>query len=241
MARQDLPIADSVDSPPPDAIYEAAESRVQSVEGERFNDILAILKTEYEPLYCFLDAETPFQLLVAVILSAQCTDEMVNRTTPALFDAYPNPEALATAPRDHIEDLVYSTGFYQRKAEYIQETARTIVDEYDGQVPPSLSALVALPGVARKTATAVLWYAYGRIEGITVDTHVLRLSSRLGFTEASSPDRVEKDLMELAPQAEWPWVTYLFISHGRAICTAPSPDCGACDVNDHCPSAFQFE
>lgn len=240
MGVTDLPLADAKPSPPPQDTYEAAESRTDTPDGQRAAVVLDRLEPEYPPLYCFLDGDTPFQLLVAVILSAQCTDEMVNATTPGLFEHHPTPRALAEAPRDHVEDLIYSTGFYKTKAGYIQETARKLLDEYDGTVPFAVDDLVELPGVARKTATAVTWYAYGRIEGVTVDTHVIRLAGRLGFTDATSPNRIEKDLMELVPQDRWPWVTYLFISHGRAVCTARSPDCAGCVVSEDCPSAFTF-
>lgn len=241
MPIKDLPISEQIESPSPEEVYEQAESGVDTETGERAQTILTTLENEYPPLYCFLDGDTPFQLLVAVILSAQCTDEVVNETTPELFAKYPTPADLATAPREDVEDLIYSTGFYRRKAEYIQKTAEQLVEEYDGNLPQSVSELVELPGVARKTATAVLWYSFGLIEGITVDTHVLRLAGRFGFTDSDSPRRVEKDLMELFPQQRWPWVTYLFISHGRAVCSAQSPRCGDCCVSDACPSAFTFD
>lgn len=240
MAVTDIPIGPRVPSPSPTAVDDDAESRVDTEEGVRARRVLDRLEDEYEPLYCFLDAGTPFQILIAVILSAQSTDETVNAVTPELFEHYPTARALAAADRAHIEELIYSTGFYRNKAKYIQETARRIVDEYDGEVPRELDALVELPGVARKTATAVLWYAFGRIEGVTVDTHVLRLSNRLGFVDSDSPETVERVWMTLVPQDRWPWVTYLLISHGRAICPARSPACDDCVVSDDCPSAFTF-
>lgn len=222
-------------------MYDGAEARANTDPGERAQSILSRLETEYPEMYCFLDAETPFQILVATILSAQSTDETVNDVTPDLFAAYPTPDALAAAPADRVEELVYSTGFYRSKTEYIQETARRIVADHGGEVPHRLDELVEFPGVARKTATAVLWWAYGRIEGVTVDTHVLRLSQRLGVTESETPDAVERDWMELVPQERWPWVTFLLINHGRAICTARSPACDGCVVSDPCPSAFTFD
>lgn len=241
MVVKDLPIGKPVKSPEPTAVYETAESRVETPDGTRANRVLDRLEREYPPMYCFLDGDTPFQILIAVILSAQSTDETVNQVTPALFERFPTPEALATAPRETVEELIYSTGFYSRKAEYIQTTATRILEEYDGDVPRTLDQLVELPGVARKTATAVLWYAYGRIEGVTVDTHVQRLANRLGFSAMDRPPAVEEDLMELFPMDRWPWVTYLLINHGRAVCTARDPNCGDCVVNDNCPSAFSFE
>lgn len=237
----ELPIGKQVDSPDPVAVFDGAESRVDTPDGNRAARILDRLEGEYPPMYCFLNGETPYQILIAVILSAQSTDETVNQVTPALFERFPTPDALASAPRDDIEELIYSTGFYRRKAEYIQSTATRILEDYDGEVPHTLEQLVDLPGVARKTATAVLWYAYGRIEGITVDTHVQRLATRLEFSAADRPSAIEQDLMELFPTDRWPWVTFLLINHGRAICTAPSPDCEACVVSDDCPSAFSFE
>ncbi len=240
MPIYDLPLLTELPSPSPDEIYADAEQRVNTSLGERCQRVLQQLETEYPPMYCFLDAETPFQLLVAVILSAQCTDEIVNQTTPDLFDKYPAPESLAAAPRDDVEELIYSTGFYKNKAGYIQETASVIHEEYNDEIPRSLDGLTALPGVARKTATAVLWYSFGKICGITVDTHVDRLADRLGYSSANTQNRVEKDLMELVPQSRWPWVTYLFINHGRAICPSQSPDCQTCSVSHDCPAAFSF-
>lgn len=241
MPVQDLPIGEPVGSPDPTAVYDNAEAHVSTAEGQRAQAVLASLKSDYPEMYCFLDAETPFQILIATILSAQSTDEMVNEVTPALFAEYPTPEALAAAPTDHVEELIYSTGFYRSKTEYIQGTARHLLEAHDGEVPHRLTDLTDCPGVARKTATAVLWWAFCRIEGITVDTHVLRLSNRLGFTDSDNPDIVERDLMELVPQADWPYVTFHLINHGRAICTAQSPDCQDCIVSDVCPSAFTFD
>lgn len=241
MGITDLPIGEPCPSPPPEEVYERAETGVGTEVGDRAARILDQLESEYPPMYCFLDGDTPFQILIAVILSAQATDETVNQVTPALFDRFPTPHALAEAPREDVEDLIYSTGFYSRKAEYIQTTADRIVTEYGGDVPRTLAELIEFPGVARKTATAVLWYAFGRIEGITVDTHVERLANRLGFTDAARADAVERDLMELFPMDRWPWVTYLLISHGRATCTARSPECAGCVVSDDCPSAFTFD
>lgn len=235
------PLVDGVESPAPEAIHGDAEARLGSPEGKRAAEVLDRLEEVYPDLYCFLDAETPFQLLCAVILSAQCTDETVNETTPELFDRWPTPEALAEAPREEVEEVIYSTGFYRSKAGYLQETAQRIVEEHDGETPRTLEELTACPGVARKTATAVLWYAFGRVEGITVDTHVQRLANRLGLVDVESPKAVERRLMEVLPQERWPHVTYLLISHGRARCTARAPDCRGCEVADLCPSAFRFD
>lgn len=236
-----MPLAEERPSPDPQAIHPDAESRVDTELGQRALEVLERLEAEYPPMYCFLDADTPFQLLVAVILSAQCTDEMVNQVIEELFHHYPTAEALAAAEREHVEELVYSTGFYRSKAKYIQGTAQALVEEHDGEVPDTAAELTELPGVARKTATAVLWYAYGKVEGVTVDTHVLRLTERLGLEESGNRNRVERAWMELTPQERWSWVPYLLINHGRAVCDAKKPDCGACVLHDLCPSAGTFD
>jgi endonuclease-3 len=236
-----MPLVDDVGSPPPEEVHDGAESRLDTTEGKRAAAVLDRLEETYPEPYCFLDAETPFQLLCAVVLSAQCTDATVNETTPELFDRWPTPEALAEADREELEEVIYSTGFYSQKAGYLQETAQRIVDEHDGDVPRTLDDLTDLSGVARKTATVVLWHAFGRVEGITVDTHVQRLANRLGLVDAESPRAVERALMEILPQERWPTVTYHFISHGRARCPARDPDCQGCEVRDLCPSAGTFE
>lgn len=204
---------------------------------KRAIEILTILKHLYPDATCSLNYETPVQLLVATILSAQCTDERVNKVTPALFHSYPDANALAKVDRGELESLVRSTGFYRNKAKNIQAACQMIVQEFAGEVPTTMEQLLRLPGVARKTANVVLANAYGIIEGVTVDTHVKRLSKRLGLTQNTDPIKVEKDLMPLLPQPEWENFSILLIFHGRAVCQARKPNCGECSLVHLCPSA----
>jgi endonuclease-3 len=197
--------------------------------------IVRRLAKEYGDADCALDNETPFELLVATILSAQCTDARVNMVTPALFKKYPDPAAFAAAPLQAIEKLIQSTGFYRNKAKNIKGAATAIVDQHAGDVPQDMEALVALPGVGRKTANVVLGVAFGKSTGVVVDTHVGRLSRRLGMTAHDDPTKVEQDLMALVPQNEWINIAHRLIEHGRRICTARRPNCEACTLNDLCP------
>lgn len=203
----------------------------------RLPPIIGRLRQAHPDARCALEHQTPFQLLVATILSAQCTDERVNQVTPVLFQTYPTPEALASADRLAVEEMIRPTGFYHQKARYIQEAAQTIVAEYDGRVPDQMAALLRLPGVARKTANVVLGVAYGRAEGVVVDTHVKRLSQRLELTTESDPGRIERDLMALTPRKDWIDLSHLLIFHGRRVCHARRPECSHCVLNDLCPSA----
>lgn len=205
------------------------------------SELIGRLRAAYPDAHCALDYQTPVQLLVAVILSAQCTDERVNLTTPALFARYPTVEDLAAADPDEIEALVRPTGFFRQKARYIRETAARLLAEYGGEVPPEMDHLLTLPGVARKTANVVRGEIYGLADGVTVDTHVKRLSARLGLTTATDPVKVERDLMGLIPRESWIEISHLLIWHGRRVCTARKPDCAGCPLNDICPSAFQFD
>lgn len=200
-------------------------------------EILIRLKRLYPDATCTLNYETPVQLLVATILSAQCTDERVNQVTPALFSRFPDAPALANADLTELENLVRSTGFYRNKAKNIQGACRMIVEKFNGQVPKRMELLLELPGVARKTANVVLANAFGIYQGVTVDTHVKRLSKRLGLTTHSEPVRVERDLIRLLPQPDWENWSIRLIYHGRAICTARKPLCEACELADLCPSA----
>jgi len=202
--------------------------------------IIARLRAAYPDAHCALAYETPLQLLVAVILSAQCTDERVNMTTPALFARYPTAEALAAADPVELEELVRSTGFYHQKARYIRETAARLLAEYGGVVPPEMDALLTLPGVARKTANVVRGEIYALADGITVDTHVMRLAARLGLTTATDPVKVERDLMAVIPRESWIEIAHLLIWHGRRVCAARKPNCPACPLNDICPSAVDW-
>ncbi len=202
---------------------------------ERALALLARLKQLYPHATCTLNYETPVQLLVATILSAQCTDERVNQVTPELFARFPDASAIAQAPRTEIESLIRSTGFYRNKAKNIQAACAMIVSDFEGKVPDTMPDILKLPGVARKTGNVVLAHVYGINAGVTVDTHVKRLSSRLGLTEYSDPKRVEKDLMALLPQPDWENWSIRLIYHGRAICKARQPLCESCSLADLCP------
>ncbi|MFN6497632.1 MAG: endonuclease III [Nostoc sp. DedQUE01] len=212
------------------------EKKVLSLK-QRAVEILSSLKRLYPDATCSLNYSTPVQLLVATILSAQCTDERVNKVTPGLFSQFPDAASLAIADLADLENLVRSTGFYRNKAKNIQAACRMIVTEFDSVVPNQMEQLLKLPGVARKTANVVLAHAYGINAGVTVDTHVSRLSQRLGLTEHTDPIRIEKDLMLLLPQPDWENWSIRLIYHGRAICKARSPVCVACELADLCPAA----
>ncbi len=200
-------------------------------------EIIARLRTAHPDAHCALDYATPLQLLAAVILSAQCTDERVNLTTPALFTRYPTAEALAAADPDELEAIVRPTGFYRNKARFLRQTAARLLAEYNGEVPSEMDALLTLPGVARKTANVVRGEVFGLADGVTVDTHVKRLSARLGLTAETDPVKVERDLMAVIPRDSWIEIAHLLIWHGRRVCTARKPDCPACFLNDICPSS----
>ncbi|OUL17496.1 endonuclease III [Nostoc sp. 106C] len=212
-------------------------SRKPSSKKQRALEILARLKRLYPDATCSLNYATPVQLLVATILSAQCTDERVNKVTPALFSQFPDAVSLANAELVELEELVRSTGFYRNKAKNIQAACRMIVTEFNSVVPNQMEHLLRLPGVARKTANVVLAHAYGINAGVTVDTHVKRLSNHLGLTTYTNPVHIEQDLMKLLPQADWENWSIRLIYHGRAICKARSPLCVACELADLCPDA----
>ncbi len=214
-----------------------ASSRRFGAKKPRTLELLRRLKLLYPEAPCTLDYETPVQLLVATILSAQCTDARVNQVTPALFRRCPDAPAMAAAELEELEELVRSTGFYRNKAKNIQAACQMIMAEFDGKVPASMPELLRLPGVARKTANVVLAHAYGINAGVTVDTHVKRLSQRLGLTQHSDPIRIEQDLIKLLPQPDWENWSIRIIYHGRAVCTARSPDCDGCALSDLCPAA----
>ncbi|WP_071188335.1 endonuclease III [Trichormus sp. NMC-1] len=201
---------------------------------QRALEILSRLQSLYPDATCSLDYSTPVQLLVATILSAQCTDERVNKVTPALFGRFPDAESLANADLSELEELVRSTGFYRNKAKNIQGACRMIVSDFNSLVPNHMEELLKLPGVARKTANVVLAHAYGINAGVTVDTHVKRLSQRLGLTKNTEPVGIEKDLMKLLPQPDWENWSIRLIYHGRAVCKARSPGCNVCELADLC-------
>jgi endonuclease-3 len=211
-------------------------------ERERAEKIIAQLEAAYPyEEGTILHWKTPLELLVATILSAQSTDEQINKLTPALFKRYRAAKDYADANIDELELYTRSSGFYHRKADLIQTACRQIVDEFGGEVPRTMDDLLKLKGVARKTANIVLGNAYGIIEGIAVDTHVMRLSQRLGWSEERDRDKIEQDLLRLIPREKWYEVNYLLITHGRRVCDAKKPDCGVCVVNKLCPSAFTFK
>lgn len=199
--------------------------------------IVERLRKAYPDAHCELQYNTPHELLVATILSAQCTDERVNKVTPALFKTYPDPESFAAADRAELEEAIRSTGFYRQKARYIQESSQAILHHFGGEVPGNMDDLLTLSGVARKTANVVLGEIFGVAEGVTVDTHVKRLAKRLGLTKHADPARVEKDLMAKIPQQSWIEISHLLIFHGRRLCFARNPDCLNCPLNDICPAA----
>jgi endonuclease-3 len=205
---------------------------------QRSLEILIRLKRLYPEAPCTLNYETPVQLLVATILSAQCTDDRVNLVTPALFERFPDAVALANADLEELESLVRSTGFYRNKSKNIKGACQAIVNKFNNQVPQRMELLLELPGVARKTANVVLAHAFGINMGVTVDTHVKRLSQRLGLTEHTDPTRIERDLMVLLPQPDWENWSIRLVYHGRAVCNARNPACNICELADLCPSAI---
>ena len=204
---------------------------------ERAGRVFERLEEEYPDATVALVHENPYQLAVATILSAQTTDERVNEVTPVLFERYPTPADLAAADPSDVEEIIHSTGFFRNKTKSIIGFAKGVVEKDDGRVPRSMKALTKLPGIGRKTANVILGNAFGIDEGVVVDTHVKRLSKRLGFTEETSPTKVERDLVELFPEDRWTMLAHLLIWHGRRICDARKPLCADCVVNDLCPSS----
>lgn len=204
---------------------------------KRTQEVLARLDPLYADLTTGLRAQCPLELLVATILSAQCTDARVNMVTPALFARYGTAGDYANADQEELEGIIHSCGFYRNKAKNILAMARELLDRFEGEVPASMADLVTLPGVARKTANVVLSHAFGKNEGIAVDTHVQRLSQRLGLTRESDPLKIESDLMRSVPRTQWGRMSDVLIWHGRLICSARAPKCGTCVLADICPSA----
>ncbi|MEZ4600942.1 MAG: endonuclease III [Syntrophotaleaceae bacterium] len=201
---------------------------------EKALEMLEILRKLYPNAHCALIFDSPFQLLVATILSAQCTDVQVNRVTPKLFTRYPDPLAMMSADLESLENLIRSTGFFRNKARNLIACARLLVDQYQGRVPDTLEELVRLPGVGRKTANVVLGNAFG-IPGMVVDTHVKRLSRRMGWSDGTDPEKIEQQLCELLPEEDWTLAGHLLILHGREICKAPVPLCSICPLQALCP------
>ena len=197
------------------------------------------LKSEYPGAKTALDWKNPLELLVATILSAQTTDVRVNAVTPILFAKYPSAADYAAADPTELEEDIRPTGFFRNKAKSLRGMARALVDDHGGKVPRTMEDLVALPGVGRKTANVVLGNAFSIDEGVVVDTHVRRLSNRLGFTTHNDPEKIERDLMQTVPKRDWTVFSHLLILHGRSVCKARKPVCSDCVVNDLCPSAFK--
>jgi len=205
---------------------------------ERAPRIVKILSETYPDAKVALRFSNPLEMLVATILSAQCTDEKVNEVTATLFAKYRSPEDYLRVPEDELKADIKPTGFFNQKATSIRAACQRIVEVYDGSVPDTMEDLVTLRGVARKTANIVLGNAFGKVEGIAVDTHVKRLANRMGFSQESDPDKIERDLMRLIPKRRWFDFTYVLIDHGRAVCVARAPRCEACPVGSLCPSSL---
>jgi endonuclease-3 len=213
----------------------ARESK--SARAERASEVYDLLAREYPDAHCELDFQSPFQLAVATILSAQTTDERVNSVTPELFARYPDARALASADQTDVEEIIRSTGFFRNKAKNIIGFARGVVADHGGDVPAVMDELAALPGVGRKTANVILGNAFEKAEGVVVDTHVKRLSTLLGFTRKDTPEKIEQDLMQLFPRERWTMLSHLLIWHGRRVCIARRPQCEECAVSRLCPSS----
>jgi endonuclease-3 len=209
---------------------------MKSAKG-RVPEIIEVLRREFPESRTALKFETPFQILVATILAAQCTDERVNKVTPGLFRKYPTAAAFASADREELENEIRSTGFFRIKAKSILGAAKKIVEDFGGRVPDTMAELLTLPGVARKTANIVLSAGYGKAEGIAVDTHVRRLAGRLGLSRESDPEKIEGDLMRIVPREDWLDLNSMLVDHGRKTCRARKPDCPACPIRHLCPSA----
>ena len=207
---------------------------------ERALVLLSRLKQIYPDAPCSLDHETPVQLMVATMLSAQCTDARVNKVTPALFARFPDAASMAGAEVSELEELVRSTGFFRSKAKNIQAACRKIMADFGGEVPRTMAELTSLPGVARKTANVVLAHAFDIHEGVTVDTHVKRMSGLFGLTKHTEPVKIEQDLMKLLPRPDWENWSIRLVYHGRAVCSARNPQCSRCDLLDVCPGAAKL-
>jgi len=213
-----------------------APSKTVQARQDRMKRILPILKRTYPAAKCSLDHHTPLELLVATILSAQCTDDRVNIVTKSLFKRYRTAADYAKAPQEELEQAIQSTGFFRNKAKSIRAMAQALVAKHGGVVPQSMEELTALAGVGRKTANVVLGNAFGQNVGIVVDTHVSRLSQRLGLTAQKQPEKIEQDLMPIVPQKDWTLFAHLLIYHGRAVCQAKKPMCEGCPLRADCPT-----
>ena len=205
--------------------------------GSHSREVFARLRAAHPDAHCELDHETPLQLLMATILSAQCTDKRVNMVTPLLFRTYPTAAALAEAKQEKLEEVIKSTGFFRNKAKSLIALGKALLERHNGVVPDSMDALVELPGVGRKTANVILGNAFRKNEGVVVDTHVGRLSLRLGLSKQTDPVKVEADLMPLFPRDDWAMLAHVLIFHGRRVCDARAPKCDVCTLNEICPSS----
>jgi endonuclease-3 len=213
----------------------AAHARVDAKRLAQAERVVAHLRQDYPDVTCALENETPFELLIATILSAQCTDARVNMVTPELFRRWPDADAMAGAPIKALDKVIQSTGFFRNKAKNIKAASQGIAEKHGGEVPRDIEAMVALPGVGRKTANVVLGTAFGMATGVVVDTHVARLSKRLALTKQTDATKIEQDLMQLVPQTEWVDFAHRMIHHGRQICQARKPKCSQCSMNAFCP------
>lgn len=213
---------------------------LENMADDTANEIVALLKKEYPGVKIALHYSDPLELLIATILSAQCTDKQVNGVTKILFKKYRTPHDYIKTSQEELEKDIYSTGFYRNKAKNIKELSKILVNDFDSKVPDTMEALLTLPGVGRKTANIILSGGFGKIEGIAVDTHVKRIAFRLGLTANTNPEKIEKDLMKIIPKNNWDILTLLLIHHGRKICDARKPLCGECVLNKLCKSAFTF-
>jgi endonuclease III len=222
----------------------ARKARVRRPRGSALRTHAALLLDRllerYPDAHCALDFTNAFELLCATILSAQCTDKRVNMVTPALFARYPNAEALAAARQEDVEELIRSTGFFRNKAKSLIGMATAVVEKHGGEVPADMESLVVLPGVGRKTANVILGNAFGRNDGIVVDTHVTRLSNRLALVNGTDAVKIERALLPLFPQERWTMLSHLLIEHGRQVCDAKKPRCGECLLADVCPSVVSW-
>jgi endonuclease-3 len=233
--------AAQVKKPAPKSKSKGKPRKVARVDPEQVRRTYAQLRERYPDAHCELDHRNAFQLVVATVLSAQSTDVMVNKVTPELFRRWPTPQSLAEADPAEVQQALSKIGMYRQKTKSVIGLSKKLVSDHAGEVPRTLAELVLLPGVGRKTANVVLGVAFGTPEGVVVDTHVQRISQRLGWTRQTEPPEIEGDLMALFPQSDWDMLSHTLIFHGRRTCSARKPACAACPVSAECPSAFEAE